>query len=727
MKKQLLLLFYFLFTALSASATHIVGGEFELRHLAAYNYRLTLNLYFDVVNGNPGALDPIITVGIFEKASNRQMMTRQMTIKTQSLVPYTNIDCTVGELVTRKIVYHEDIVLDPSLFTHPQGYYVVWERCCRNQTINNIIAPESAAQAFYMEFPPVVRDRQVFKNSSPVLFPPLSDYACKDELFYFDFGGTDPDGDSLVYDMATPLNGSSSQFNPMPNPSRAPFSTIMWQNGYSTSNQILGSPAIKIDPQTGRLIVRPSTTGLFVFSVRCQEFRDGKKIGEIRRDFQLLVLNCQRNEPPKILATERGTKKYYNNGEVLRISPTGERCIDIYFTDPDPKEPLVFFTRPVNFTDDSFTVEGNTSGVVNAGTGADTLTATVCFPLCYDTKGQVYELDFIVRDDGCSLPKLDTLRLRFLVEPLPDAPPTLALSTPDRVFAVEEGDVISFHVTGDDPDRDVISMAAVGVGFNLSSQKVTFNPRQGAGPLTSDFNWIIDCQALQKDTYQIEFTVTSESCGRMVTTKELIEVRTRYANAPPVMTSDKQAILYELELNEPYEANFLGEDTDLHALTLEAVGDGFNLADYGMTFTAQNGTGNAAAKFNMTANCEIFERGSVRVNFNLRENACVASPVQTIALEFKVKVPDLEEFLPANIFTPNGDGLNDYFGMPTLPANVCTGSFQNITIFNRWGKEVYSSTEQGFRWDGKHVNAGVYYYVIDYRTNKFKGAVTLVK
>ncbi|TXK52197.1 gliding motility-associated C-terminal domain-containing protein [Pontibacter qinzhouensis] len=727
MKKRLFLLIYLLVVALGASATHIVGGEFELRHLAAYNYRLTLNLYYDEVNGDPAAIDPVISVGIFEKASNRLMMTRQVSIRSRSNVPYTNIDCTVGQLKTGKVVYHDDIVLDPSLFTHPDGYYIVYERCCRNRTINNIINPEAAANTFYMEFPPVVRDRQAFRNSSPVLFPPLSDYACRNELFYFDFGGTDPDGDSLVYDMVTPLNGSSSQFNPAPPPSRAPHSTIMWQAGYSPASQILGSPPVNIDSRTGRLVVQPSAAGLYVFGVRCQEFRGGRKIGEVRRDFQLLVLNCTRNEPPKILATERGTKKYYNNGEVLQISPSSQRCIDIYFTDPDPNEPLEFFTRPVNFTDNSFTVEGNTSGMVNSGNGADTLTATLCFPLCYDTQGKIYELDFIVRDNGCSLPKLDTLRLRFLVEPLPDTPPSLSLSTPDRVFEVEDGGVIAFNVTGNDPDQDVISVTAAGVGFNLNSQKITFAPKTGVGPLTSAFNWELDCQAMKQKSYQIEFLVTSEKCGKQVVTKEVVEVRTRYDNSLPILSSDQTARVFEMELNQEMEANFLGEDIDLHGLVLEAVGVGFNLADYGMTFTAVNGNGNATGKFNMVANCEIFEQGAVRVDFNLREDACVVSPVQTIKLEFKVKVPDISEFLPSNIFTPNGDGKNDFFGMPTLPANVCTGSFQNITIFNRWGKEVYSSTEQDFRWDGKHVNAGVYYYVIDYRTNKFKGSVTLVR
>ena len=41
----------------SAWSTHIVGGEFELIHQEDFKYRLNLILYFDQVNGNPGAED----------------------------------------------------------------------------------------------------------------------------------------------------------------------------------------------------------------------------------------------------------------------------------------------------------------------------------------------------------------------------------------------------------------------------------------------------------------------------------------------------------------------------------------------------------------------------------------------------------------------------------------------------------------------------------------------
>ncbi len=69
-----------------------------------------------------------------------------------------------------------------------------------------------------------------------------------------------------------------------------------------------------------------------------------------------------------------------------------------------------------------------------------------------------------------------------------------------------------------------------------------------------------------------------------------------------------------------------------------------------------------------------------------------------------------------NIFTPNGDGLNDYF----MPRQLLTKGLStfNMNIFNRWGELVYKSTSiEGRGWDGRFndVNQpeGVYVYTID--------------
>jgi gliding motility-associated-like protein len=84
-------------------------------------------------------------------------------------------------------------------------------------------------------------------------------------------------------------------------------------------------------------------------------------------------------------------------------------------------------------------------------------------------------------------------------------------------------------------------------------------------------------------------------------------------------------------------------------------------------------------------------------------------------------------------FSPNGDGNNDYFQPAGSALYVTDFDFR---IWNRWGQEVFRSTDAMTGWNGYYEDricqTGVYAYVITYK-NKFnefktlKGNVTLMK
>jgi gliding motility-associated-like protein len=82
-------------------------------------------------------------------------------------------------------------------------------------------------------------------------------------------------------------------------------------------------------------------------------------------------------------------------------------------------------------------------------------------------------------------------------------------------------------------------------------------------------------------------------------------------------------------------------------------------------------------------------------------------------------------------FTPNGDGNNDIFR--PLGSGEFASEYQ-MTIWNRWGQEVYRSTDPLVGWDGSFKGSqaltGVYAYVITYKnvfgeSKLVKGNVTL--
>lgn len=99
-------------------------------------------------------------------------------------------------------------------------------------------------------------------------------------------------------------------------------------------------------------------------------------------------------------------------------------------------------------------------------------------------------------------------------------------------------------------------------------------------------------------------------------------------------------------------------------------------------------------------------------------------------------VPPLNVFTPdstVNVFTPNGDGRNDFFypyfdqviasqnQNPTQPGydftQLYVGTFE-IWVYNRWGQEMFYSNDYTIGWDGQFNSAkagdGVYYYVTKY-------------
>lgn len=79
-------------------------------------------------------------------------------------------------------------------------------------------------------------------------------------------------------------------------------------------------------------------------------------------------------------------------------------------------------------------------------------------------------------------------------------------------------------------------------------------------------------------------------------------------------------------------------------------------------------------------------------------------------------VPAMSIYVP-NTFTPNGDGLNDTFGV----AGEAIEDFR-MQVFNRWGQLVFESKNAMDRWDGTHmgdpVPMGTYVYKITAATAK---------
>ncbi len=195
-----------------------------------------------------------------------------------------------------------------------------------------------------------------------------------------------------------------------------------------------------------------------------------------------------------------------------------------------------------------------------------------------------------------------------------------------------------------------------------------------------------------------------------------------YPNPTVEISSDPSDTVY---LDNPFvtwqfentETHFVDLDTIPHDTIIEISNFFWEFDGYSNTFTSSNpkvsfsseGQGNARLTVTNDQGCDTTFTASINV------------------LPVKLKIP--------NIFTPNGDNINDYFeigyGDEGKPINDLNEYFlsHKLVIFNRWGRIVYESSDYRNDWDGGKLPDGTYFYVLDCKGQtqnySYKGSVMI--
>jgi gliding motility-associated-like protein len=157
-------------------------------------------------------------------------------------------------------------------------------------------------------------------------------------------------------------------------------------------------------------------------------------------------------------------------------------------------------------------------------------------------------------------------------------------------------------------------------------------------------------------------------------------------------------------LPTPTTSDFFGEDQILCFMEPKEIKPSIDLKDFIITW--QDGSNNDS--YNITD----FGMYWARI-----ENFCGS---MTDTVEYSKRLVKFEDV--PNVITPNNDAFNQNFQV----ENGFLGSY--LSIFNRWGKEVYRNENYQNDWDGNGVDSGVYFFLMrDQCLNEFKGTITVVK
>lgn len=264
----------FIFCINSLFATHIIGGEINYRCLGNNRYEITLQLFRDCDTGVPWFEDPAL---IQILGANGQFIdTIGMTLMNNDTLAFSASACSVipPSACIHTTTYREVRTLPFRV----GGYQFLYQICCRNQDIINIINPTGTEAAYHAV---LTEEALLACNNAPKFdgWPPF--YICNGQPFSYDHSAIDADGDSIVYELCTPYDVFGN-FN----------SLVDWRAPYNLNNMLGGPQPFSIDPVTGLLTGTPFTNGTFVFGICISEYRNGVLMGQVRRDFQFIVTAC---------------------------------------------------------------------------------------------------------------------------------------------------------------------------------------------------------------------------------------------------------------------------------------------------------------------------------------------------------------------------------------------------------------------------------------------------
>lgn len=330
-----------------------MGGEITWECMGGGQYIITLKVYRDCQG------PPVFTVG----QSIRIWGHPSMSVIPISLVSQTDISpaCTQvpGGPAPISCAGGNPGAIEEYVFQTPlvfiggvppaQGYAFTYDSFSRNLALDNLVNPANVGITLRaIMFPYNATNGNPCYDTSPQFLERLSPTICAGIPHIINHNAFDPDGDSLVFSFAEPLDRISTStpaFNPPASPIPVPFVPgFSYTNPTPDATIAAGNVGATINPQSGDISFTSVTQGNYVIVIKVESWRCGQKISEVYREMQMVITACAPNAAPvvtgpfagsfstsvvaggvvnfSLTATDNGTQP---NGapQVITITPTG--------------------------------------------------------------------------------------------------------------------------------------------------------------------------------------------------------------------------------------------------------------------------------------------------------------------------------------------------------------------------------------------------------------------
>lgn len=750
MKKILLALFtgiLFLGVFQEAKASHAAGGEITYRYIGdstgiPYNYCITLSVYRRNESGS-ATLGASQTITI-----NSSCFSSQSVTLTREVPPPSR---SAGDGGWKPLEYASCIdENDPSFFQISQHIYKAcivlpgkcvdfrfsWSLCCRNANITNLQNPSSASLYLQSTLNNLRRP-----NTSASFLNPAAKSFCVNRPFTWSQAATEPDKDSIRYTLQQPWTAYNSPIN--------------YSTGFGVQNPMKTTGGFNLDPRTGVFNFTPSQSDVDVIKIVVEEYSYDSLggfyalIGTAIRELQLPILATCNIIAQKGITIDTnitgptgvsiGSSKFSTDSlrDVYRVSaigndstsgPGGAYFVNLPAVPYNCYDSIVSIKFSTKLKCSTFSTDGSEFRLigpdqkprpvigVNTKCGTDFLTSEVDLMLHkpLDTNGN-YLLYIKTGNDGDVLEN----ECGFAIKPFFGI-----------IIKVQNCDTLNYHIANVTVDYDkVVRIDWEAVDSTYSKKLfVAWNIlRAGSDDIfykmgevndeqaRSYVDTLIDPLALDYDSYQYAIQLVQNYDFK----KPTKSVRTILLET--ALLSDSSGI--DVSWNE-----YNGWDSASYEVEI-AKFDSITGAKW-VNFDGPRTGGflqtNYAYPDPMTSDTAGLYAFRVKATEPHNPNNTYISESNWIYFELIYPDPEKPDqpvisYVP-NVFTPDGDGVNDLFYLNTNGYSTVS-----ISVYNRWGKLVYedinASKEDyyngGKGWDGTDINSGqkladgTYYYILD--------------
>lgn len=333
--KRHILLVILLLAAFSNSyeskASHAAGGELVYEWISDSTYRFIFKFYRDCGGaGEPNSVAMCYSNGcnstsgtlILQKMTSIPNGTNGQQVSTGCANTKNTCDSIQSNIPGYREWWYSNTFTLPSRCATWKFYSYV---PVRNPSQNMQGTPN-----FYVEA--TLNNLDAQGNSSPTFSVKPVPYVCINQQYNYNNGGVDPNNDSMVFEVLTPLTvatGCGNNATSMAYVTKSPVLSIP-TNPFQTNN------TFQISSTSGQLSFTPTELGAQTVSVRVKEYRNNVLIGSVMRDIQVQVIQCVTTTPTVGTDPTTLTGSQFINGQVVGCATKQfSFCFDVKSSDTD--------------------------------------------------------------------------------------------------------------------------------------------------------------------------------------------------------------------------------------------------------------------------------------------------------------------------------------------------------------------------------------------------------